>query len=147
MSKRFVPLTTFFLGLAFCLVGCSTPATPASSAPLSSSGTTSGASSVSVSSTSSGAIKVVFWHTSGAKLTNSFTQAASDFTALVKKNEGVDVEVTVAYQGGYADIESKISKGFATGDVPTLAVAYPDHERWRHPWRSYLYQPGETRKL
>jgi multiple sugar transport system substrate-binding protein len=127
MSKRFVPLTTFFLGLAFCLVGCSTPATPASSAPLSSSGTTSGASSVSVSSTSSGAIKVVFWHTSGAKLTNSFTQAASDFTALVKKNEGVDVEVTVAYQGGYADIESKISKGFATGDVPTLAVAYPDH--------------------
>jgi multiple sugar transport system substrate-binding protein len=70
---------------------------------------------------------VIFWHTSGAGLGNSYEKAAANFAALVKQNEGVDVEITCAYQGGYSDIESKITKGFASGDVPTLAVAYPDH--------------------
>jgi multiple sugar transport system substrate-binding protein len=72
-------------------------------------------------------IKVIFWHTSGASLAHGFEDAAKKFTALVKANENVDVTVTCSYQGGYGDIENKISKGFATGSVPTMAIAYPDH--------------------
>ena len=37
------------------------------------------------------------------------------------------VNIEVSYQGGYDDIRSKVSQGFATANVPTMAVAYPDH--------------------
>jgi len=114
MNKRFLPLSSLFLGLAFCLVSCG-------------GGAANNGSSSANSSTASNAIKLSFWHTSGAGLAASYTKAAAAFSDLVKKNEGVDVSISITYQGGYSDIESKISKGFATGDVPTLAIAYPDH--------------------
>jgi multiple sugar transport system substrate-binding protein len=102
MNKRnFAKITALLLGL-ICLAGCG-------------------------KTTDDNSIKVIFWHTSGVGLTRGFEDAAKKFTALVKINENVDVTVSVAYQGGYSDIESKISKGFATGAVPTLAIAYPDH--------------------
>jgi multiple sugar transport system substrate-binding protein len=102
MNKRNVAkLTALLLGV-ICLTGCGPTAEDNS-------------------------IKVVFWHTSGAGLTRGFEDAAKNFVKLVKTNENVDVTVSIEYQGGYDDIESKISKGFATGSVPTLAIAYPDH--------------------
>src|SRR5574344_1146898 len=114
MNKRFFPLSSLFLGLAFCLVSCG-------------GGATNNGSSSANSSTASNTVKLSFWHTSGAGLAASYAKAATTFSDLVKKNEGVDVNITISYQGGYSDIERKISNGFATGDVPTLAIAYPDH--------------------
>lgn len=70
---------------------------------------------------------IEFWHTSGQGLTEFYERAASDFTKLVKENEGVDITIKCSYQGGYDDIYDKITKSFASGSTPTLAIAYPDH--------------------
>jgi ABC-type glycerol-3-phosphate transport system substrate-binding protein len=78
------------------------------------------------SSSDSDVIKITFWHTSGASLAGGFETAATEFEALVLEHEGVKVEVTPSYQGNYDDIENKVTKGFATGTVPTIAIAYPD---------------------
>ena len=45
----------------------------------------------------------------------------------VKEKDGVDVEVVLSYQGGYKDMPSKVTTGIATGESPTIAIAYPDH--------------------
>ena len=117
MNKRFLPISSLFLGLAFCLVSCGGGVPD----------NTSLASGATSTSAAQGAVKITFWHTSGASLAASYEKAAAAFSALVKKNDGVDLTITCSYQGGYSDIESKIKNGFATGVVPTLAIAYPDH--------------------
>ncbi len=75
----------------------------------------------------SGAINVRFWHTFGAKNKEALETKASQFSALVKKNLGVDVTVTCEYQGGYDDVLKKVTQGWGAGDIPTIAIAYPDH--------------------
>lgn len=72
-------------------------------------------------------VQIDFWHTFGQGIISEVQCKIDSFKTLVKENEGVDVEITMGYQGSYDDIENKISKGFAAGNVPTLAVAYPDH--------------------
>jgi len=81
------------------------------------------------SSSSSGEISSVsfeFWHTFGQKNGEALKKSAENFKTLVKENEGVDVNITLSYQGSYDDIEDKILKSFTTG-TPTMAIAYPDH--------------------
>ncbi len=75
----------------------------------------------------SSSITIDRWHTSGSGLDEAFQKAANQFSELVKEHEGVDVTIKGSYQGNYDDIHNKIVKGFATGDFPTIAVAYPDH--------------------
>lgn len=72
-------------------------------------------------------VSVHFWHTFGQDIQASITKKINKFEELVKENEGVDVKIELEYQGGYDDIESKILKGFAIGNTPSLAVCYPDH--------------------
>lgn len=70
---------------------------------------------------------IVFWHTSGAGIASGYEEAANNFAALVKENEGVDITIKPSYQGGYSDILDKVTKSLATGTGPTIAIAYPDH--------------------
>lgn len=93
-----------------------------------SNGTTSASTSDSTSSTTgSDTIEITFWHTSGKAVVTYLERDIAKFEALVKENDGVDVNITLAYQGGYDDILSKIEKGFPTGNYPNMAIAYPDH--------------------
>ena len=75
----------------------------------------------------SGKVVVKFWHTFGQKPEAALKSKIENFVKLVKENEGVDVEVELSYQGAYKDMPSKVKTGIATGDQPTIAVAYPDH--------------------
>lgn len=78
------------------------------------------------SSVDDDSISFDFWHTFGQSNAEALQSSADKFAALVKENEGVDVKITLSYQGSYDDIESKIEKSFTTG-TPTMAIAYPDH--------------------
>lgn len=68
-----------------------------------------------------------FWHTFGQGIVDNIQKKIDAFHDLVLENEGIDVTINFAYQGSYDDIVSKITQGFSAGNVPTLAVAYPDH--------------------
>ena len=74
-----------------------------------------------------GKVVVNFWHTFGQKPEAALKSKIENFVKLVKENEGVDLEVNLSYQGAYKDMPSKVKTGIATGDQPTIAVAYPDH--------------------
>lgn len=78
-------------------------------------------------SSSTDPVEITFWHTSGQTVIRELNKKIEDFSALVKENEGVDVKITLSYQGSYDDQLDKILKGFPTGNYPTIAVAYPDH--------------------
>ena len=75
----------------------------------------------------SGKITIKFWHTFGDIPEKALEDKAATFKAIVKENEGVDVEVDLSYQGGYNDMVNKVQLGIATSDSPSIAVAYPDH--------------------
>jgi ABC-type glycerol-3-phosphate transport system substrate-binding protein len=84
-------------------------------------------SASSVLSTDSDAIQVSFWHTFNKTSAGYLEKKIAAFEQLVSDNDHVKVQITATQAGGYSDIMSKIQKGFAIGDVPTMAVAYPDH--------------------
>lgn len=75
----------------------------------------------------SGKITINFWHTFGDKAETALEGKVAKFVELVKQNENVDVEVVLSYQGAYKDMPKKVTTGIATGDNPTIAIAYPDH--------------------
>ena len=70
---------------------------------------------------------VNFWHTFGQTVVDGLKPKIESFKQLVKENDGIDVEVNMKYQGGYDDIATLISDGFAVNNIPTIAVAYPDN--------------------
>ncbi len=72
-------------------------------------------------------IQVTFWHTFGKTIQDNLQKHIDNFEQLVYENEGVKVEVTQVYKGGYDDILSNVLQGFSAANVPTIAVAYPDH--------------------
>ena len=74
-----------------------------------------------------GKVVINFWHTFGQKPEAALKSKIADFVKKVKDKEGVDVEVVLSYQGGYKDMPSKVTTGIATGESPTIAIAYPDH--------------------
>lgn len=75
----------------------------------------------------SGKVVINFWHTFGQKPEAALKSKIADFVKKVKEKEGVDVEVVLSYQGGYKDMPSKVTTGIATGESPTIAIAYADH--------------------
>ena len=71
--------------------------------------------------------EIYFWHTFGQSLQDELNSKIESFEKIIKDNEGVDVVIKPVYQGSYDDILSLVEKGFAVGNSPTIAVAYPDH--------------------
>lgn len=74
-----------------------------------------------------GEITINFWHTFGDKAETALEGKINTFKSLVKQNENVDIKVNLAYQGAYKDMPKKVTTGIATGDQPTIAIAYADH--------------------
>ncbi len=72
-------------------------------------------------------ITVTFWHTFGKTIQDTLDRKITEFETLVREQEGVKVHIDQNYRGGYDDILSQISQGWGAGNVPTMAVAYPDH--------------------
>lgn len=72
-------------------------------------------------------VTITFWHTFGQTIVETLNKKITQFKALVKEHDGIDVNVELAYKGGYNDILSIVKNGFSAGNVPTISVAYPDH--------------------
>jgi len=88
---------------------------------------TSTSDSTIVSDSTTDPVTIRFWHTFGKTVTNGIQKKIDSFEKAVKDNEGVDVDIEMEYQGSYDDIVTKVEKGFATSNTPTITVAYPDH--------------------
>lgn len=103
--KKSLKLGTFFLAMPLLmggLAGCGNP-------------------------TDDGTIKVKFWHTFGQTVVDALNSKIVTFESLIQEHDGLKVDIVLEYQGSYDDIKGKISKGFAVDNIPTIAVAYPDH--------------------
>ncbi len=72
-------------------------------------------------------IEVPFWTTFGQKNLEALKKKAADFSTLIEKNTGKKVTINVTYEGGYDEVRDKVTNGFSAGNVPTMAIAYPDH--------------------
>ena len=66
--------------------------------------------------------EVVFWHTMGQSNQEKLNAMIEQF-----EKDNPDIKITHAAQGGYTDIESKISKAIPAKTTPTMAFCYPDH--------------------
>lgn len=99
---------------------------PASSSPSSSQGQQSQPDGA-LPKPSAKQVSFSFWTTFGQSNGEAVQAKADEFASIVEKNEGVKLDIKIEYQGGYTDILGKISKGFAVGEIPTMAIAYPDH--------------------
>jgi len=122
MNKKFKRI--FAIGALVILsgsaIGCG--GSDSSSGGGSSSGGSSGGGS-----TPAGAVTIDFWHTFGQSIIDELQPQINEFVRLVKRNEGVDVRINLVPQSNYETILDNISKGIPVGNIPTLAVAYPDH--------------------
>ncbi len=119
-------LATLFVLAPLTLAACG-GGTGGSSSAASSASKGGSSSASSAASVPTDVVDIEFWTPFGQTPLEATTKKAAEFAQLVKKETGVTVNITVSYQGGYDDIRSKISQGFATANVPTMAVAYPDH--------------------
>lgn len=69
-----------------------------------------------------GKTKITFWHTMGQTLQGVLDGMITRFNA-----ENPDIEIEHASQGGYDDLETKITDAIPAGTTPTMAFCYPDH--------------------
>ncbi len=124
-NKLLITLPLFAL-LASCGGGQASSG-GASSSSASASSASSGATSSATSVTPTGKVTVPFWTTFGQKNGETLQAKADEFEEIILEEQGVEVEISLEYQGGYDDILNKITQGFSAGNIPTMAVAYPDH--------------------
>ena len=71
--------------------------------------------------------RIIFWHTFGQDIEIVVQNKVNEFEKLYEEQTGEDITIDLEYQGGYDEILDKIERGFAVGNIPTIAVAYPDH--------------------
>ena len=72
-------------------------------------------------------VEIAFWHTFGQTIQDNLKPQIQKFQDLIKANDGVDVTVNLVPLSNYQTINEDINKGLTTGNIPTIAVAYPDH--------------------
>ena len=71
--------------------------------------------------------RIIFWHTFGQDIEIVVQNKVNEFERLYEEQIGEEITIDLEYQGGYDEILDKIERGFAVGNIPTIAVAYPDH--------------------
>jgi maltose-binding protein MalE len=127
MNKNRIAKALSVLALLGGLFSCG--GTPSSTTASSTAGSiNSGSQNSDISSvSSSSAVKVTFWHTFNKTVSGYLDKKISEFTALVNKNDGVDLTIEESEIGDYNTILSTISKGLPVGNFPSMCVAYPDH--------------------
>ncbi|MFH0993044.1 MAG: extracellular solute-binding protein [bacterium] len=67
-------------------------------------------------------IEITFWHIYGAGKTALLDQIIAEFEAMFP-----NVSITSTSQSDYNTLREKIQLGIAIGQVPTMALGYPDH--------------------
>jgi len=67
-------------------------------------------------------IEITFWHIYGAGKTALLDQIIAEFEAMFP-----NVTITSTSQSDYNTLREKIQLGIAIGQVPTMALGYPDH--------------------
>lgn len=71
--------------------------------------------------------RIIFWHTFGQDIEIVVQNKVNEFERIYEEQTGEEITIDLEYQGGYDEILDKIERGFAVGNIPTIAVAYPDH--------------------
>lgn len=71
--------------------------------------------------------RIIFWHTFGQDIANTVQNKIDEFEEIYEEANNVDIQIDFEYRGGYDEMLDAVSKGFGVGNVPTIAVAYPDH--------------------
>lgn len=72
-------------------------------------------------------ITIDFYHAMGAANQKVIADIAEKFSAAMKAEYGVDVEVVQTSQGDYTTLRKTIATAISAGDQPTIAQTYPDH--------------------
>lgn len=67
-------------------------------------------------------VTVTFWHTMGQKLRDKLDTIIKEFHKVHP-----EIGITHIQQGGWTDIETKITAAIPAGTNPTIAYCYPDH--------------------
>ncbi|MDF2698655.1 MAG: hypothetical protein K0Q49_211 [Haloplasmataceae bacterium] len=67
-------------------------------------------------------IEVTFWHAFGDDKETLLQGYADEFKLLYP-----NITITLASQGGYEDLRSKVTSAIVAGTEPTMLIGYPDH--------------------
>lgn len=67
-------------------------------------------------------VEITFWHIYGAGKTELLDQIIAEFEAMYP-----NVTITSTSQSDYNTLREKINMGISVGQVPTMALGYPDH--------------------
>jgi|LAHS01.1.fsa_nt_gb multiple sugar transport system substrate-binding protein len=65
---------------------------------------------------------ISFWDTAGKANGDALNSLLTEFKKVYP-----NITVTIAPQGGYGDIQTKINTALSSGTTPTMAYCYPDH--------------------
>lgn len=131
MKQKLLKLTVLS-GVLFLAMGCSSNE-PISQISIDDSDNSENGGAVSESSSSNKGpatkVEISFWHTFGQTIQDNLKPQISKFQELVLANDNVDLTVNLVPESNYDTIKEDISKGIEAGqgNIPTLAVAYPDH--------------------
>lgn len=68
-----------------------------------------------------------FWYTFNKTTESKLVMMANNFEKLIEERDGVKIKVKLGKYGGYPNIKETIEKNLTVGNIPTMAVAYPDH--------------------
>jgi len=74
-----------------------------------------------------GTVSLIFAECFGQLIKDNLQPQFEEFKRLVRINDLYDVNITFADSSDYKSLESDIIANFSIGQVPNLAVAYPDH--------------------
>ena len=115
--------------VVFFAMGCSSSNNAISSIDDGSSNQGSASSSSSSAPANASKVEISFWHTFGQTIVDNLKPQVKKFQDLVLANDNVDLTVNLVPESNYDTIKDDISKGIdaGQGNIPTLAVAYPDH--------------------
>ena len=132
MKQKLLKLS-ILSGVLFLAMGCSRTE-PISEISGDDSKDSSGSVSEPAASSNSGKeaatkVEISFWHTFGQTIVDNLKPQIKKFQELVLANDNVDLTVNLVPESNYDTIREDISKGIEAGqgNIPTLAVAYPDH--------------------
>lgn len=70
---------------------------------------------------------IQFWHTFGKEIVVKLEKQISAFEKAIYDRDGVSISIEQSYQGDYDALSDKVLNGYATGNTPTITVAYPDN--------------------
>lgn len=112
----------FTLLAVFVLTGCVKMATTTTTEPITTTTTGEGPVSKVVMDIPDEEVTILFWHIYGAGKTALLDKLIDEFEAMYP-----NVTIESQSQSDYNTLREKINTGIGVGQVPTMALGYPDH--------------------